>query len=200
MEEERIIIRLAEASDVIFAKEIAYEMEASAIARGSGISKRSPELICEKILAGKAVIALTNEGRWVGFQYIEVWEDGKFISNSGLIVSPQYRNAGVATAIKNCIFNLSRSKYPNACIFSITSGLAIMKLNTKLGFEPVTYSEITHDEQFWAGCKSCINYNVLNGKNKCNCLCTAMLFDPAKANETANATGMKVGSLAMMEL
>ncbi len=184
MEEERIIVRLAEAGDVIFAKEITDEMEASAIARGSGISKRSPESICEKILAGKAVIALTDHGRWVGFQYIEVWENGKFISNSGLIVSPQYRHAGVATAIKKSIFNLSRSKYPNACIFSITSGLAIMKLNTQLGFEPVTYSEITHDEQFWAGCKSCVNYNVLNGKNKCNCLCTAMLFDPAKIKET----------------
>jgi hypothetical protein len=196
MEEERIIIRLAEAGDVIFAKQITDEMEASAIARGSGISKRSPESICEKILAGKAVIALTDKGHWVGFQYIEVWEEGKFISNSGLIVSPQYRNAGVATAIKNCIFNLSRSKYPNACIFSITSGLAIMKLNTKFGFEPVTYSEITHDEHFWEGCKSCVNYDVLNAKHKCNCLCTAMLFDPAKVNETANATG----GPAMMQL
>src|SRR6202161_2532368 len=94
MEDERIIVRLARAADVIFAKEITYEMEASAIARGSGIAKRSPESICEKILAGKAVIAVTNNNNWVGFQYLEVWEEGKFISNSGLIVSPQYRNTG----------------------------------------------------------------------------------------------------------
>jgi hypothetical protein len=183
MEDERIIVRLAEAADVIFAKEITDEMEASAIARGSGMAKRSPESICEKIIAGKAVIALTTRGRWVGFQYLEIWEGGKFISNSGLIVSPQYRNTGIATTIKNRIFQLSRDQYPTACIFSITSGLAIMKLNTRLGFEPVTYSEITKDEHFWAGCKSCVNYNVLTGKKKCNCLCTAMLFDPAKVTE-----------------
>jgi GNAT superfamily N-acetyltransferase len=181
MEDERIIVRLAKAADVIFAKEITVEMEASAIARGTGIAKRSPELICEKILDGKAVIALTNYGKWVGFQYLEAWEEGKFVSNSGLIVSPQYRNAGVATAIKNKIFQLSRSKYPNALIFSLTSGLSIMKLNTALGFEPVTYSEITKDEHFWDGCKSCVNYDVLTGKKKCNCLCTAMLFDAVKA-------------------
>ncbi|MGZ3752013.1 MAG: N-acetyltransferase [Mucilaginibacter sp.] len=181
MDDERVIVRPAEAADVIFAKEIADEMGASAIARGSGIAKRSPQSICEKILAGKAVIALTEYGKWVGFQYLEVWEGGKFVSNSGLIVAPAYRKARVATAIKKKIFQLSRDRYPNAHIFSITSGLTIMKLNTALGFEPVTYSEITKDEHFWEGCKSCVNYDVLTGKKKCNCLCTAMLFDPAKA-------------------
>jgi hypothetical protein len=181
MEDGRIIVRLSEAADVIFAKEITDEMEASAIARGSGIAKRSPESICEKILNGKAVIALTESGKWVGFQYLEVWEEGKFVSNSGLIVSPQYRHGGIATAIKSKIFKLSRSTYPNARIFSLTSGLSVMRLNTALGFEPVTYSEITKDERFWEGCKSCVNYDVLTGKKKCNCLCTAMLFDAVKA-------------------
>jgi len=184
MEEERIIVRLSEAADLIYAKEIADETEASAIARGTGIAKRSPESIGEKILAGKAVIALTEYGKWVGFQYLEVWEEGKFVSNSGLIVSPEYRNAGVASAIKDKIFKLSRYKYPNARVFSITTGLAIMKLNTGLGFEPVTYSEITKDENFWEGCKSCVNYDVLTGKKRCNCLCTAMLFDPEKKEKT----------------
>jgi hypothetical protein len=186
MESEQITIRLAEAGDIIYAEEIIEEMQVSAIARGSGISKRSPMEICEKILAGNAVIALSGAGNWAGFSYIAVWEYGKFVSNSGLIVSPAYRNAGIARGIKDKIFQLSRQKYPNACIFSITSGSAIMKLNTQLGFEPVTYAEITHDETFWAGCKSCVNYDVLNRKNKCNCLCTAMLFDPAKMNELVN--------------
>jgi hypothetical protein len=190
MEDERIIVRLAKAADVIFAKEITDEMEASAIARGTGIAKRSPELICEKILAGKAVIALTNYNNWVGFQYLEVWDDGKFVSNSGLIVPPKYRNAGVATAIKSRIFKLSRDKYPMARVFSLTSGLSVMKLNTALGFEPVTYSEITNDEYFWEACKSCVNYDVLSGKKKCNCLCTAMLFDAVKA-EKAKAQQIK---------
>jgi hypothetical protein len=180
--EQQITIRLAGAGDIIYAEEIIEEMEASAIARGSGISKRSPMDICKKILAGNAVIAVSNEGSWAGFSYIAVWE-GKFVSNSGLIVSPAYRNAGIARGIKNRIFQLSREKYPDACIFSITSGSAIMKLNTQLGFEPVTYAEITKDETFWAGCKSCVNYDILTGKNKCNCLCTAMLFDPAKMHD-----------------
>ncbi|MDN3547693.1 N-acetyltransferase [Mucilaginibacter aquaedulcis] len=187
MESEQITIQLAEAGDIIYADEIIEEMQLSAIARGSGISKRSPMEICEKILSGNAVIALTSSGNWVGFSYIAVWELGKFVSNSGLIVSPAYRNAGIAREIKDKIFQLSRQKYPDACIFSITSGSAIMKLNTRLGFEPVTYAEITHDEAFWAGCKSCVNYDVLNSKHKCNCLCTAMLFDPAKMHELVSS-------------
>ena len=178
MEDERIIVRPAIPADVVFADEIIREMESSAIARGSGISKRSAASVIEKIDRGKAIIAVTENGEWVGFSYIETWDDGKFVSNSGLIVSPQHRNQGVASEIKNRIFNLSRSKYPTAKIFSITSGLAIMKMNTRLGFEPVTYAVVAREPRFWDACKSCVNYDVLQSKNRCNCLCTAMLFDP----------------------
>jgi hypothetical protein len=55
-----------------------------------------------------------------------------------------------------------------------------MKINSDLGYEPVTYSELTTDEQFWNGCKSCVNYEILQSKEKKNCLCTAMLYDPVK--------------------
>ncbi|GAA3982514.1 GNAT family N-acetyltransferase [Mucilaginibacter dorajii] len=178
MEDERIIVRPAIPADVVFAGVIIDEMESSAIARGSGISKRSAASLIEKIDAGKAIIAITENGEWVGFSYIECWDNGKFVSNSGLIVSPKHRNNGIASLIKTQIFELSRSKYPAAKVFSITSGLAIMKMNTKLGFEPVTYAEVARETQFWEGCKSCVNYDVLQSKNRCNCLCTAMLFDP----------------------
>jgi len=178
MEDERIIVRSAEPADLTYVQQIIQETESSAITRGSGISKRSAESIIEKIDSGNAVIATTATGKWVGFSYIQTWDNEKFVSNSGLIVSPEYRNLGVAAQIKDQIFSLSRSRYPQAKIFSITSGLAIMKLNSKLGFQPVTYSEITQETDFWEGCKSCVNYNVLQSKNKCNCLCTAMLFDP----------------------
>jgi hypothetical protein len=178
MEDERIIVRSAIPSDVVYADQIIHEMECSAIARGSGISKRSAASIIEKIDNGKAIVAVTEHGEWAGFSYIETWDDERFVSNSGLIVSPKHRNQGVATEIKNQVFQLSRQKYPSAKVFSITSGLPIMKMNTRLGFEPVTYSEITQDARFWAGCKSCVNYDVLQSKNRCNCLCTAMLFDP----------------------
>ncbi|WP_413667104.1 GNAT family N-acetyltransferase [Mucilaginibacter sp. Mucisp86] len=178
MEDERIIVRPAIPTDVVFADQIIKEMESSAITRGSGISKRSAASVIEKIDSGKAIVAVTENGEWVGFSYIETWDDGKFVSNSGLIVSPQHRNQGVASEIKNRIFNLSRSKYPTAKIFSITSGLAVMKMNTRLGFEPVTYAEVAREPRFWDACKSCVNYDVLQSKNRCNCLCTAMLFDP----------------------
>lgn len=178
MESERIIVRSAIPSDVVFADQIIQEMESSAIARGSGISRRSAASIIEKIDAGKAVVAVTEDGEWAGFSYIETWDDEKFVSNSGLIVSPKHRNNHIASQIKTQIFRLSRSKYPAAKVFSITSGLAIMKMNTHLGFEPVTYAEIAQENRFWDGCKSCVNYDVLQAKNRCNCLCTAMLFDP----------------------
>lgn len=154
-------------------------MEASARARGTGIAKRDPSYIENKMLEGKAVIAMTTDGKWVGFCYIETWSHGEYVANSGLIVSPEFRKSGVAKRIKQAVFNLSREKYPNAKIFGLTTGLAVMKINSDLGYEPVTYSELTQDEAFWAGCKSCVNYDILTMKERKNCLCTAMLYDPA---------------------
>lgn len=174
-----IIVRVATEEDSQFAETITDEMEASAIIRGSGISKRSPASIIKKMKDGKAVIALTKDNKWVGFSYIEVWSNGEFVSNSGLIVAPVYRGEGIAGLIKNKVFELSRKKYPGVKIFSITTGLAIMKMNAKLGFETVTFNEITGEKEFWQGCKSCVNYSILQNKHCKNCLCTAMLFDPA---------------------
>ena len=145
MDIQNIIIRVATPADKIYAKNITDEMESSAKARGTGIAKRSPEYISEKIDEGKAVIAVTNDGTWVGFCYIETWE-GEYVANSGLIVAPDYRKSGVAKAIKQKIFQLSREKYPEAKIFGLTTGLAVMKINSDLGYEPVTYSELTDDE------------------------------------------------------
>lgn len=177
--QQKIIIRVANIADTHYAQQITDEMEASAKARGTGIAKRSPDYVAKKMLEGKAVIALTNNAEWVGFCYIEEWSHGKFVANSGLIVSPEYRKSGVAKQIKKRIFDLSREKYPTAKIFGLTTGLAVMKINSELGYEPVTYSELTDDEDFWAGCKSCINYDILMSKERKNCMCTAMLFDPA---------------------
>jgi N-acetylglutamate synthase-like GNAT family acetyltransferase len=153
-------------------------MENSAKARGTGIAKRSPSYIEKKINEGKAVIAVTTEGTWVGFCYIEAWGHDQFVANSGLIVSPAFRKSGVAKQIKKRIFDLSREKYPESKIFGLTTGLAVMKINSELGYEPVTYSELTDDDEFWAGCKSCVNYDILMSKERKNCMCTAMLYEP----------------------
>ncbi len=114
----------------------------------------------------------------MGFCYIETWSHGEYVANSGLIVTPEYRKSGVAKSIKKRIFDLSREKYPTAKIFGLTTGLAVMKINSELGYEPVTYSELTQDEEFWSGCKSCVNYDILMSKERKICMCTAMLYDP----------------------
>ena len=179
MEANNIIVRVAGSADTRYSTAITDEMAASAQARGTGIAKRTPAYIESKMQEGKAVIAVTTGGDWVGFCYIEAWGHEKFVANSGLIVAPAYRKTGVAKSIKRVIFDLSRKKYPQAKIFGLTTGLAVMKINSELGYEPVTYSELTDDEEFWAGCKSCVNYDILVSKQRKNCMCTAMLYDPA---------------------
>ena len=185
MEQSKIIVRVATSADLDYAQTITDEMAASAQVRGTGIAKRSIEYIQQKMQEGKAVIALTEDNTWVGFCYIEAWGKEGFVANSGLIVSPPFRKTGIAKNIKKRIFDLSREKYPKAKIFGLTTGLAVMKINSDLGYEPVTYSELTDDENFWAGCKSCVNYDILMSKERKNCLCTAMLYDPADHYEPA---------------
>jgi hypothetical protein len=184
--DQNIIVRTAVPDDKKYAETITQEMEESAKARGTGIAKRSPDYIRMKVDEGKAVIAVLADGTWVGFCYIEAWEHGKYVANSGLIVSPPFRKSGVAKEIKNKVFALSRERYPDAKIFGLTTGLAVMKINSDLGYEPVTYSELTNDEEFWKGCRSCVNYEILMSKERKNCMCTAMLYDPVeKAAEAA---------------
>ena len=168
---------------LVYVEEIRNEMEDSAKKRGTGIAKRSSEYLGKKISEGNAIIAIDENGTWAGFCYIETWTNGEYVANSGLIVSPQFRNVGLATKIKERIFELSREKYPNAKIFGLTTGLAVMKINSNLGYKPVIYSELTQDEQFWNGCKNCVNYDILMMKERKNCLCTAMLFVPENLNK-----------------
>jgi hypothetical protein len=177
-QEQKFAIQIANATHQDFAQIICNEMESSAKARGTGIAKRSPDYIKEKMREGKAVIAFTEDGVWAGFCYIETWSHGEYVANSGLIVAPAFRKSGLAKNIKKKIFDLSQKLYPGAKLFGLTTGLAVMKINSDLGYEPVTYSELTQDEAFWAGCKSCVNYEILMSKERKNCMCTAMLYDP----------------------
>ncbi|PSL02289.1 GNAT family N-acetyltransferase [Cecembia rubra] len=184
MENYSFIIKPATEKHLHYAETITNEMEQSAKARGTGIAKRSPEYIKTKMLEGKAVIALTEDGVWAGFCYIEAWGHGKFVANSGLIVAPEFRKYGLARRIKTEIFKLSREKYPDAKIFGLTTGAAVMKINSDLGYVPVAYADLTDDEEFWKGCNSCVNVEILKSKNRQNCLCTAMLYDPARKAKT----------------
>lgn len=172
-----VSINIAQEEHYKFAQEICDTMEASALLRGTGIAKRSPEYIEKKMQNHDAIIALEN-GKFAGFCYIESWQHGQFVANSGLIVHPDYRHLGLAKKIKKKVFEYSQEKYPGAKIFGITTGLAVMKINSDLGYKPVPFSELTTDPTFWAGCKGCTNYDILERKEFKMCLCTGMLYDP----------------------
>ena len=180
-------ILIANSSHSVYAKTICQNINIAAQFRGTGIAKREPEYIVSKMEKGNAVIALDGD-RFAGFCYIESWSHGKFVANSGLIVAPDYRKIGLAKKIKHKVFQHSRYKYPEAKIFSITTGLAVMKMNSDLGYKPVTFSELTKDQTFWNGCQSCQNYETLQSKNQKMCFCTGMLYDP-KSDQTKTKKG-----------
>lgn len=168
----------------------------AAKARGTGIARRTNEYIADKIRSGKAIIALNRE-EFVGFCYIESWSHQKFVANSGLIVVPAYRGLGVAKQIKKAAFDLSRRRFPEAKLFGLTTGEQVMRINTSLGYVPVTFAKLTDDEEFWAGCKSCVNYDILQRTNMTKCLCTGMVYDPeavARQQELARKAGKSASS------
>lgn len=176
-------IVIANKSHIIYANIICETIAEAAKVRGTGIAKRKPDYISRKMENGNAVIAIDGD-IFAGFCYIEQWGHGKFVANSGLIVHPNYRNIGLAKKIKEVIFSHSRTKFPNAKVFSITTGLAVMKLNSDLGYKPVPFSELTDDQTFWNGCQTCKNFDILTRTEKKMCLCTGMLFDPKNQDES----------------
>lgn len=174
---EEIKVMVADASHEKYVDTILETMASSAKVRGTGIARRSHEYVATKMKEGKAVIALCNED-FVGFSYIETWGNKHYVTTSGLIVNPDYRHRGVAKRIKNLTFTLARLRWPKAKIFSLTSGSAVMKINTQLGYLPVTFSDLTDDEAFWRGCEGCINVDVLKRTERRFCICTGMMYDP----------------------
>jgi hypothetical protein len=163
-----------------YADEICDEILLSARERGTGIARRTPEYIIDKMKAGKAIIAISEDGRFAGFSYIETWGGKTYVANSGLIVAHAFRGIGLAMRIKTRIFQLSRELFPEAKIFSITTGAAVMKMNYELGFRPVTFAALTDDPEFWKGCQGCRNFGILESNGYRMCLCTGLLYDPAE--------------------
>jgi hypothetical protein len=184
---KNIKVLIAQKEHVKYVDEINDAIDIASKQRGTGIARRTYEYLADKITERKAIIALDGD-TLAGFCYIESWGNKGFVANSGLIVLPEYRGFGLAKDIKKRAFQLSRTRFPNAKIFGLTTGLAVMKINHELGYRPVTYSELTDDDQFWDGCKGCVNYDILQRMNRTKCLCTAMLYDPAweKAPKTGN--------------
>ncbi len=179
---DKFYIDVAKESHLKYVDVILDTIADAAKIRGTGIAKRSPGYIIQKINEGKAIIAL-QEDIFAGFCYIESWGHNRFVANSGLIVVEKFRGKGLAKAIKSKAFELSRQRFPDAKLFGLTTGLAVMKINSELGYKPVTFSELTDDEMFWKGCQSCVNYDILVRTNRRHCLCTGMLYDPQHEEE-----------------
>ncbi|MDG1761351.1 MAG: GNAT family N-acetyltransferase [Flavobacteriaceae bacterium] len=175
-------IVIANRSHIKYASIISETIASSAKVRGTGIARRTPKYIATKMENNNAIIALDGD-QFAGFCYIEVWGHGKYLAHSGLIVAPEYRGKGLAKQIKKAIFDYSKEKFTDAKIFGITTGLAVMKINYDLGYKPVTFSELTDDNEFWSGCQTCKNYDVLTRTERSMCLCTGMLYDPKTQEE-----------------
>ena len=183
MEKEKSIntcnidVMVADESHEIYVDTILDTIEAAAKVRGTGIAKRSDDYVTQKMREGKVIIALSGD-EFAGFSYIESWGNKQYVATSGLIVADKFRNHGLAKRIKYAAFQLARLRWPKAKLFSLTSGSAVMKMNTELGYFPVTFADLTDDESFWRGCNGCINHDVLVRTQRRYCICTAMLFDP----------------------
>ena len=175
-----IEITIASSLHLEYVPEIEKGLYEASLQKGTGIAVRSTEYLQRKIEEGKAVIALRAEGRWAGFCYIESWGHNRFVANSGLIVSSSFRGLGLASEIKKRALELSASLFPGARLFGLTTSLAVMKINSGLGYKPVTFSELTDDDQFWKGCETCPYYDILVRTKRDDCLCTAMIMDPAE--------------------
>ncbi|MBQ7663174.1 MAG: GNAT family N-acetyltransferase [Prevotella sp.] len=180
MNKDNIEVVVAGPEHEIYVDTILETIAEAAKVRGTGIAKRTHEYLATKMMEAKAVIALASDGRFAGFSYIETWGNKTYVTTSGLIVHPDFRGLGLAKRIKDLTFTLARTRWPHAKIFSLTSGAAVMKMNTGLGYKPVTFAELTDDEAFWRGCEGCINVDVLHRTGRKYCICTGMLFDPTE--------------------
>jgi len=179
--EEEIEVLVAAPEHERYVDTVLETIADAAKVRGTGIAKRTHEYLTKKMMEAKAVIALRkSDGRFAGFSYIETWDNQQYVTTSGLIVHPDFRGLGLAKRIKDMTFTLARTRWPHAKIFSLTSGAAVMTMNTQLGYQPVTFADLTEDEAFWRGCEGCVNVDVLHRTGRKYCICTAMLYDPTE--------------------
>ncbi|MGN0036301.1 MAG: GNAT family N-acetyltransferase [Bacteroidaceae bacterium] len=178
-EEREIDVMVADASHEVYVDTILHTITEAAKVRGTGIAKRTHDYVAQKMKEGKAIIALQGE-EFAGFCYIESWGNKQYVANSGLIVVEKFRGQGLAKRIKQAAFSLSRLRWPHAKLFGLTSGAAVMRINTELGYVPVTFAQLTDDEAFWKGCEGCVNHDVLMRTGRRYCICTAMLYDPER--------------------
>jgi hypothetical protein len=69
-----------------------------------------------------------------------------------------------------------------------------------LGYRPVTFSELTDDPEFWKGCQTCKNFDILTRTERKMCLCTGMLYDPAQKDTKGKKSRDQMNSKAFQRL
>jgi len=173
----KFIIEIASEKHSIYEEDICKAREETAKYYGIGISKKKSDFVKSKLSDGNAIIATDEDGNFAGFQYIKPWEQERFVFNSRLFLNPKYRETDLAQQIHKKIFELSRTKYPNAKVFVVTALIEEIKTNLAAGFKPTAFSELIDDKEWWNGCQECANYDVLTRNNRQRCLCTGMLYD-----------------------
>jgi GNAT superfamily N-acetyltransferase len=177
--QQKCIVRIATSGDRAYAATIANEMAYSSARRGTGIARRPPEYVMQKMDEGLAVIAVNaDNGAWAGFCCIEVWQHKKYVANSGLIVSPGYRGTGISKQIKIALFDHCRSKFPGARLFSLSASPAVIHMNKAMGYKVVSFAEVMSDELFLTGCESWVNYKELMSREQTRLPYVSMIFDP----------------------
>ena len=176
-----LLIKAGDKGDLKFVNEIVELIEKESQVIGAGFAVRTPEYIEDKIRNGLSVVACDRfSGEFIGFIYLETWQHNKYVANSGLVVAEKFRGKGVGTKLKQKAFELSRKLFSDAKLLDLTTSLAVIKINSELGYEPVEYADLTSDDDFWMECETCMYYDVLVRTRRSNCLCEAMLYDPAR--------------------
>ena len=150
MDTQQIDVMVADASHEVYVDTILDTIRKAAAVRGTGIAERTHEYVATKMKEGKAIIALCGE-TFAGFTYIESWGNKQYVATSGLIVHPDFRGLGLAKRIKQASFQLARLRWPKAKIFSLTSGAAVMKMNTTNNNNPPIITASTIDKMLCTG-------------------------------------------------
>ena len=169
-----IEVRISGPKDVTLAK-VAQRL-IDLVVEQADIARRSTKMLRAKIVAGQAAVAFCGD-ELIGFGYFSAWQQGQFVSHSGLVVRSDFQGHGLGRRLKQCLFGASRALYPEACIISLTTSPAVEAMNLSLGFQRVPLDQLTSDPEFWKGCETCRNYAAVQRQGK-RCCCFGMLLRP----------------------
>ncbi len=173
-------VRQATAADDVYAEAASQLIQKAS--KDHDIAERSPDWLRGKIRGGKAAVALQGD-QLIGFGYFSDWQDGKFVSHSGLVVDDAFRGHGLGRRLKQQLMAGTRRLFPDATMMSLTTSPAVKAMNLSLGFRVVPLDQLTSDQSFWDGCKTCRNYAEVQARGE-RCCCEGMIL-PAESEASS---------------